>query len=82
MKKKGKGNVQAQRKRKKERKKHLPMKQPEKVMLIDGNLSYYPVAFCTAHGGYLTQGLADTHRCIKRQCSGYSTELYENGGNS
>ena len=68
-----------ERKRKNERRKHLPTRQPEKVILIDGNLSHYPIAYCAIHGAYLTEGLASTHRCMKRQCNGYRTDLYEEG---
>ena len=67
----GRGNRKAQQKRKRERMKHHPKKQPEKVLLIDGNYSYYPVAYCKIHGAYLTEGLANTHRCVKRHCNGY-----------
>jgi len=66
-----KGDRKAQRKRQRERRKHLPQKQTQKVMLIDGNLSYYPIAYCRVHGGYLTEGLIDTHRCTKRKCDGF-----------
>jgi len=72
----GKGNRKAQMKRRRQRRRHLPEKQPEKVLLIDGNYSLYPVAYCAIHGAYLTIGLADTHRCVKRKCCGYR----ENGG--
>lgn len=68
---KNKGNRKAQQKRRRERLKHLPPKQPAKVQLIDGNWTFYPDAFCKAHGAYLTQGLIDTHRCVKRQCKGF-----------
>lgn len=71
----GKGNKKAQNKRKRERRKHLPPKQQEKVVLIDGNLSYYPIAYCAIHGAYLTEGLVDTHRCVKRKCNGYKVGL-------
>lgn len=67
---KGHGDVKAQRKRRRERMKDLPPKQAEKVLLYDGNLSYYPVAYCKIHGAYLTQGLVDTHRCQHRECQG------------
>ena len=70
----GRGNRIAQKKRKRERKKHLPPKQPEKVLLIDGNQSFYPVAYCAVHGAYLTEGLADTPRCVKRNCNGYRVD--------
>ena len=49
----------------------------KKVQLLDGNWSFYPVAYCTHHGGYLTQGLVDTHRCDKRQCSRYKVIEHE-----
>ena len=70
----GKGNRKAQRKRRKERQKNLPKKQPEKVLLIDGNLSYFPIAYCAIHGAFLTEGLANTHRCVKRKCNGYKVD--------
>ena len=68
MNKHGKGNKKAQRKRRMERKSRLPKKQPEIAFLIDGNFSYYPVAYCTSKKAFLTVGLADTHRCKIRQC--------------
>lgn len=67
----GKGNRKAQNERKRERRKHLPKKQPQKVELIDGNFSYYPVAYCMYHGAFITQGLAETHRCTQRNCRRY-----------
>lgn len=66
-----KGNWEAQQKRRKKRLQNRPKPQKEKVQLIDGNWSFYPVAECRCHGAYLTQGLVDTHRCIERQCSGF-----------
>lgn len=66
-----KGNIKAQRKRRrkalKQRKKIKPL--ADEVQLIDGNYTLYPVAYCKAHSGYLTQGLMDIHRCEKRICS-------------
>jgi hypothetical protein len=63
-----KGNIKAQRKRRRERRKNLPPKQKEACELIDGNWSHYPVAECLYHKGFLTNGLVDTHRCEKRHC--------------
>lgn len=64
----GRGNRKAQNKRRKARlKNHVP-KSKQKVQLIDGNWSFYPAYFCKAHNGYLTQGLVDVHRCLKRKC--------------
>lgn len=65
---KNKGNIRAQKKRRKERLKNRPPKSEEKVLLIDGNYSFYPVAFCSQYKAYLTCGLADTHRCQEREC--------------
>ena len=67
---KGKGNIKEQRKRRKERLKDS-VRMEDTFELIDGNWSFYPVAYCTSHGGYLTQGLVDTHRCIERSCVGF-----------
>ena len=66
-----KGNRDAQRKRRKERMKNKPPKQDRKYLLIDGNWSFYPVAECRTHNGYLTEGLIETHRCRKRNCVGF-----------
>lgn len=67
----GKGNKKEQLKRRRERLKHLPARQLKSVQLIDGNFSYYPVAYCKYHSAYLTQGLVETHRCEKRHCRRY-----------
>ena len=72
----GKGDRKEQQKRRRFRRKNLTKKLKEKVLLIDGNYSYYPVAYCNIHGGYLTQGLAETHRCEKRKCNGYKGGEY------
>lgn len=40
--------------------------------LIDKNLALNPVAYCRVHHGYLTKGLMKTHRCMQRQCRGFS----------
>lgn len=69
----GRGNRKAQNKRRRERLKNCTRRYELEHELIDGNLSHYPIAFCRLHGAYLTQGLADTHRCIERQCVGYET---------
>lgn len=65
---KGKGSIKAQHKRRKERLKNRPPKQDEKVLLIDGNFSFYPDGYCKYYGAFLTQGLIDTHRCLHRNC--------------
>lgn len=74
----GKGNRKAQVQRHRERRKHRPPKVENMVILIDGNPSYYPVAFCKTHGAYLTEGLVNTHRCEQRHCKGFEL-MYEGG---
>lgn len=67
----GNGNRKRQQQRRRERSKRLPPNQEDKFLLIDGNFSYYPVAECGYHGGYLTLGLAEIHRCRERHCPRY-----------
>lgn len=67
--KKNKGNVKAQRERRKERAKMYPhVEQGEAEILIDGNYSTRAVAFCARYNGYLTYPLINTHGCIERKC--------------
>lgn len=66
-----KGNRKAQRKRRRIRAKDLPTRQQVKFELIDGNMTYYPSAYCKAHGAFLSIGLEQTHRCDKRHCNSY-----------
>ena len=70
------GNRRLQQKRRRERLKKLPKpeKKKELYQLIDGNMSYYPVAYCRHHKGWLSQGLIITHRCVERHCNGYEGE--------
>ena len=35
---------------------------------IDGNMTFYPVAYCEYHKGVLTRGLMKTHKCKEREC--------------
>lgn len=62
------GDVKKQRKKRKERAHNLPDYQKEKYQLIDNNWTHRPRAYCQSHTGYLTDGLMNTHRCIKRGC--------------
>lgn len=62
-----KGNKKAQRKRRKKRMR-IQTRAPDEYLLIDGNWSYYPYAYCTRKGAYLTLGLAELHKCEKRNC--------------
>ena len=69
-KKRGKGNIKAQRKRRKARKKLLKPGDyfNDEFELIDGNYSHYPIGYCDRYGRFLTAGLANTHRCRQRKC--------------
>ena len=67
---KHKGNIKAQRKRRKKRKKFLKPGDyfNDEFELIDGNFTHYPVAYCNHYGRFLTAGLIHTHRCRQRNC--------------
>lgn len=62
------GNRKEQAKRRRQRKKDLPVKQSQKYQLIDGNFTYYPAAYCKYHKGWLSVGLIQTHKCQKKGC--------------
>lgn len=48
------------------------MKVTLEFICIDGNIAKNNVeAYCKYKGGFLTRGLQNTHRCIKRGCRGY-----------
>lgn len=63
-----KGNRKAQRQRRYERQRQRPKRQKDKYILIDGNYSFYPAAYCRYYQAWLTVGLLETHRCAERQC--------------
>lgn len=44
-------------------------RQPDLYELIDGNWSYYPVAYCDRKRAYMTLGQVKTHKCKERQCN-------------
>lgn len=67
---KGQGNVKEQRKRRKRMKKAVA-RSPDEFLLIDGNWSHYPYAYCKRKDGYLTLGLVQLHHCDTRQCEQY-----------
>lgn len=62
-----KGNKKEQRKRRKKMYREMA-RSPDEFLLIDGNWSHFPYAYCKRKDAYLTLGLADTHRCKQRQC--------------
>jgi hypothetical protein len=44
---------------------------------IDGNWTYYPLAYCEYYDGVLTRGLMHTHRCRNRNCRRLHDETFE-----
>lgn len=40
-------------------------------LLIDGNTTLRPVAYCQYMEGYLSDGLVDTHDCYMKKCQGF-----------
>lgn len=66
--KRGRGDLKNQRRRRRQRMKNLPDKWFRAVELIDGNLSHYPIGYCNYHGAYVTEGIAQTHRCKEKEC--------------
>lgn len=62
------GNVAAQKRRRKARMRQNPKRSEHAVMLIDGNMSFYPAAWCAYRKAFLTQGLIETHKCRKIAC--------------
>lgn len=55
----------------------LPERLEEMVECIDGNKSYYPIAWCKSKKGWLTIGLETIHKCRKRQCVHYEERQVE-----
>ena len=55
----------------------MPMKEKKKYQyrLIDKNWSWYPVAWCKAKRGCLTEGLMKIHGCEKKNCVSLDKEM-------
>lgn len=67
--KRGKGNIDAQKARRRERAKGYPKVEPGTTeILIDGNFSRYAVAYCNHYKGWLTYPLMNTHECLGNEC--------------
>lgn len=66
---KGKGNVKAQRKRRRQRLRTANTKRATKpYQCIDNNFTWYPTAYCERYKGALTEGLINVHRCREKGC--------------
>lgn len=55
--------MERKRKRKRRRKTKGVKRQQLQYQLIDGNMSYYPVAFCSRYDGWLTNAMIEVHGC-------------------
>lgn len=64
----GKGDRKAQQQRRRKYNKNIPSL-PKKYMLIDGNYSNKPVAYCCRYHGYLTNNQMHLHKCVNRKCN-------------
>jgi hypothetical protein len=80
----GKGNRKLQRKRHR-RNNHGIKRQDSLYELIDGNMSYFPYAYCRYHKGYLTKNMVILHKCGEKRCNKYiafkEKEKMKNEGN-
>ncbi|MBQ8218438.1 MAG: hypothetical protein IJZ79_01475 [Bacilli bacterium] len=63
----GRGNRHAQQKRRRKYNKNIPELE-EEYMLIDGNYSRRPAAYCCFHRGYLTGNQIHLHKCNFKNC--------------
>ena len=69
---KSKGNRRKQQRRRRERlRTGNVQRQYDLYETIDGNFTYYPVAFCDHYGAFITLGIENVHRCSKRKCNKY-----------
>lgn len=64
---KGKGDRSAQKRRRRNNNKHVEY-QDNLYLMIDGNFTHVPVAYCSHYKGYVTQNMLMRHECDKRNC--------------
>lgn len=64
---KGKGDRSAQKRRRRNNNKHVEY-QDNLYMMIDGNFTHFPVAYCSHYKGYVTQNMLMRHECDTRNC--------------
>lgn len=63
----GKGDRSAQKRRRRRNNKHVEY-QDNLYMMIDGNFTHFPVAYCSHYHGYVTQNMLMRHECDNRNC--------------
>jgi len=64
----GKGNVKAQRRNRKINNRGIRRLRDE-FLMIDGNFTHFPVAFCSHYDGYITNNMLLRHNCMCK-CEG------------
>lgn len=64
----GKGDRRSQQQRRRKNNKGIPI-QKEEYLLIDGNYSNRPIAYCCHYKAYLTNNQIMCHDCKNRNCS-------------
>lgn len=69
---KGKGDRRAQQRRRRQNNKNTPILEDE-YMLIDGNYSNRPIAYCCYHKGFMTNNQVILHNCTEKRCNQYKS---------
>jgi hypothetical protein len=65
-------NRAEQRKRRKRNNKDVE-RQKEEYVMIDGNITHYPYAYCRWHKGYMTKNMMKRHGCDEKCCQRLET---------
>lgn len=57
-------------------KEHLYVKKKQyQYLMIDGNWTWFPCAWCKAKKGCLTKKLMKTHKCKEKNCTALDGEM-------
>lgn len=68
----GKGDRKSQQRRRRRNNREVPHQMYD-FILIDGNISDQPYAYCCHYNGYLTRNQTICHRCVSRECPQYKS---------
>ena len=74
MRKIGKGNIKAQRHRRRHNNKDVK-RYDQPFDLIDDNITYQPYGYCRYYRGYLTRNMSILHKCEEKKCQNF--ELFD-----
>lgn len=50
-------------------------KREELFLMIDGNYTHQPAAYCTYHKGFLTGNMEQRHGCMKKNCTHFHKDV-------